>query len=224
MDNVKYNIEGRAVVFLLLVELFSNTPTSTLFIKLNDENIFDLLPYLDVEEINQACCKLKEIINDVSDRNIIQLQEEYNNLFVINTSKNVYQWESPHRSADSTFMGREVLSFTAFLKRYNLEATNKKEPLDSVSNEFAFMYHLSILASHADSFKKTLWIIKDQKSFYELHINMWVDKFLSLMFNKAENCYFKEIAVLTKHILCEDYKSLCELIDMIESKHIKDFK
>lgn len=224
MDNVKYYIEGRAVVFLLLVELFSNAPTSTLFIKLNDENIFDLLPYLDVAEINQACCTLKEIINDVSDRNIMQLQEEYNSLFVINTNKNVYQWESPHRSADSTFMGREVLSFTAFLKRYNLEATNKKEPLDSVSNEFAFMYHLSILAARADSFNKTLWIIKDQKSFYELHINMWVDKFLSLMINKAEHCYFKEIAVLAKHILHEDYKSLCKLIDMVESKHIKDFK
>ncbi len=208
MDSTQFAFEERATGYMVLRDLVTKKPNRETLQHCVAENVFKVFPYIETnDEIAKLCDKMHAFCTDFNDVELEQLAKEYSYMFEINTKQNVYPYESPHKSADKLMMQKCVLSFRAFLDRYSLESGNKKEPDDSLANELDFLVQTSIKAIDANV-DEALYILKDQKSFYEMHLNTWIKSFTDLLFEKSSNEYYKKLSKLLELFIAEDYKQV----------------
>lgn len=210
-------LEARALTYKIISELFINPPNVELIRLINQEKLFESLPLEPkTEEFQQGLLKLKLWCNSINagswDNIAMQLNNDFNRLFVGPNHLLAPPWESVYRTEERLTFDRITLDVREFYRRHDLEfILINKEPDDHFGIELEFMATLINRQVHHlenNQFEAASFLMKEQETFLRLHLTKWTPQFTDCIIKNAQTDYYQGLALIANDFINWDYENL----------------
>ncbi|MDY6821659.1 MAG: molecular chaperone TorD family protein [Deferribacterota bacterium] len=228
--DIKAILNMRAQIYFLLSRLYEKEVDKELFYTLR--NHLPLLEELSKSSEDEAFIKgvgslknrLLNINNENLDEFIDELARIYAMLFLNVTAsivevKTINPYESVYLSEEGLMYQQETEDVLKFY--INNKVITKKsfnEPDDHIAAELAFIGHLNEQAIRfldENNYKEASDKIKTSKEFMEKHLLRWVNKLCLDIRETDISNFYKPVADITLGFIRTDYKSLEDLVNVL---------
>ncbi|WP_019850409.1 molecular chaperone [Desulfitobacterium sp. PCE1] len=210
-------LEARALTYKIISAGFIKLPSTNLIKLTIKDKLFDFFPLeLNTEEFQQGLLQLKlwsSQINETSlDNIVVQLNADYNRLFVGPNHLLAPPWESVYLTEERLTFDRITLDVREFYGRHGLEfILINKEPDDHFGVELEFMaelIHRQIQHLRKGQIEEASYIEKEQQAFLGLHLSKWTPHFTHSVLEGAHTDYYQGLARLARDFIIWDYEYL----------------
>lgn len=151
---------------------------------------------------SQKIMKCLDLLQEVGEE-ILQLEFDFNRLFVGPDKLLASPYESSYRNRDQTLMQKETLQVREFYSRAGLEVANKGvEPDDHLALELEFIGYL--YANLTDDGFRRLY-----QEFLEKHLMVWYKEHCELIHKHSENPICQAMAYLLEGVIEQEQERLC---------------
>ena len=214
--------EARAFAYMLLQKLFGNEPSRELFDVAFGDDAREAFMLLAVDD--GGFMAAIESVEDHARSYALNAEEElsdarsaYMKLFVGPETLPAPPWESVYVAREPLLFQESTLAVRhAYRKEWFCVEGHPHVADDHIAFELDFMARLAALAVDAEARCDTLEarrLTRVQIAFLDEHLLQWIDDFARDMDDRAEDCLYVSVALLTRAFLKRDRALLEELIE-----------
>ena len=179
-------INSMAKSFDLLANIFYNKMDKDLISSIQSIDAeFFLTDDLQLNE--KVKCEITKIKKLTTYKTMIEINKDYNALFINPKGKFAYPWGSVYLNNENRLFGKSTIAFSHFCKNNNITLNlSKNIPYDHFGIMLAVLVHC--LESKND--------INTTKELLEQHMLTWSDRFLSLVMEHSSSGVYQTAAEL----------------------------
>lgn len=220
----------RQFFYDVLRRFFVEEPSRDYLTHFIEENLIDLLPFVEESDVIQA--GILDIKTYLSTHDILNNEEDYQNLhwdytrmFIGPFDIPAPPWESVYVRKDQLLFQENTMQVRRLYENFGYEIKDKNiEAEDHIGLELDFMFHLnqlSIGVIEENDFKTSsnlIYLLGEQQRFLTTHLLAFVTEFSQDIVEHANTRFFSGMAKLLKGYLELDSHLLQQLLKMNQSK------
>ncbi|WP_342431205.1 molecular chaperone TorD family protein [Neobacillus sp. FSL H8-0543] len=217
---------ARKYAYDILRRFFIEEPSREYLKPFVQKNMIDLFPYKENSEEIQA--GIRDIKAYLSTHDVINIERHYQELhwdftrmFIGPFEVSTPPWESSYVSRNGLLFQETTMNVRKIYEKYGINVKDFNiEPDDHIGFELDFIYHMNELCFKAADptqewgLPELQQLLKEQKSFIESHLLLFVPEFSKRVINEANTEFFSGLAKILHQFLLIDSEVLKDLLDI----------
>lgn len=148
---------------------------------------------------NEKIKKGSLILSQLTDEDLVELEFDFNRLFVGPTRLQASPYESTYRNTDRALMQDETLAVRRFYEKAGLVVSNKNvDPDDHLALELEFVCYLLENSMENEMYDQLY------QAFVQEHLFQWIEKHAELVREHTQNSILIAVSYLLKGLILEE--------------------
>ncbi len=222
---------ARAFGYAFLARAFMEEATADYLAVLVEEGVAESFPSVEQNDIlKQGHEELLFFLRDpdlLTGLSCDDLASDYSRLFIVSGKSMAQPYESMYLSSQDRLFQEHTMQVRAVYARNGYKAKNfQQEPDDHIGLELSFLGKLvedTLPTMRSGHFNKAKRLVREQKSFLDEHLGLWVRRFAQKVIDGAQTPFYSGLAKMLIGYVEIEKNLVDELIDELGAR-IKDEK